>query len=148
MKVNPSEEICPRIFCFDKNCGSLLLADIKQANLCSEISRLHLIINFYNFAPRKICIKAKILRMVEFHNKKLILGKSEQDLTYVHESIKLIFARGWNAGACSGSIMSWPCIAVLQGSAHFPNNNFKSKKPRTKLINLVPQHNSWKSIMV
>ena len=25
--------------------------------------------------------------MVKFHNKKLILGKSEQDLTYVHESI-------------------------------------------------------------
>ena len=37
----------------------------------------------------KICIKAKILRMVGFHNKELILGRFEQDLTYVqlHESI-------------------------------------------------------------
>ena len=26
------------------------------------------------------------------------------------------------SGACSGSIKSWPCIAVPQGSAHFPTN--------------------------
>jgi hypothetical protein len=36
--------------------------------------------------------------------------------------IKLIFARGWFSGACSGSVTSWPSIAVPPGSAHFPYN--------------------------
>ena len=66
MKVYHSEEICPRIFCFDKNCGSLLLSNIIHANLCSEIRPFHLIINFYNFDSTKIIIKGKLLRKVSF----------------------------------------------------------------------------------
>jgi len=64
MKVYHSEDICPRIFCFDKNCGSLLLSYINQANLCSEIRPFHLMINFYNFDSTKIIIQGKLLRKV------------------------------------------------------------------------------------
>ena len=59
MKVNRFKEFGVGNFCFDKNCGSLLLADIICANLCSKIRLFHLIINFHDFASTKIIIKAK-----------------------------------------------------------------------------------------
>ena len=41
---------------------------------------------------------------------------------HVSSSILNWFLKGdGTSGACSGSITSWPCIAVPQGSAHFPN---------------------------
>ena len=40
---------------------------------------------------------------------------------HVTSSILNLFLSGDGmSGACSGSITSWPCIAVPQGSAHFP----------------------------
>ena len=42
---------------------------------------------------------------------------------HVSSSILNWFLKGDGmSGACSGSITSWPCIAVPQGSAHFPTN--------------------------
>jgi len=42
----------------------------------------------------------------------------------VSSSILNSFLQGdGSSGACSGSIMSWLCIAVSQRSAHFPNYN-------------------------
>ena len=66
MKVNHFKEFGVGNFYFDENCGSLLLANIIHANLCSQIQLFHLIINFYNFAPTRIIIKAKLLRKVDF----------------------------------------------------------------------------------
>ena len=42
-------------------------------------------INFDSFAPMKICTKAKIFRMVDFHNKELISRK--YDSTWSHYSM-------------------------------------------------------------
>ena len=42
---------------------------------------------------------------------------------YMSSSILNWFLKGDGlSGACSGSVASWPCIAVPQGSAHFPKN--------------------------
>ena len=44
-------------------------------------------IDFYDFSSTKICMKAKLISMVDFHNKKLILGGQEQRLRYRYVSI-------------------------------------------------------------
>ena len=83
MKVNHFEEFGVGNFCSDRFCGSLLSADIHE-NLGSKIWPFHPIINFYNFASTRMCVKAKLLRMVDLYIKESILGSQEQCTTRVH----------------------------------------------------------------
>ena len=67
MKVNPSKEISAMI----------------QANLWSKIENATIShnINFYNFGSTKVSIKAKLLKIIDFHNKESkesISGSQEQ----------------------------------------------------------------------
>ena len=66
MKLNCSEQHIQNSCILKQNCGSLLLANTIYANLCSEIQPFQLTINFYNFASKKIIIKAKLHRRVDF----------------------------------------------------------------------------------
>jgi len=47
--------------------------------------------DFYNFGSTKICTQAKLLRMVDFHRKKLVSGRLEQYLRY--RFISLLFEK-------------------------------------------------------
>ena len=56
------------------------------------------------------------------------------------------------SAACCGSIMCWPCIAVPQGSAHFPTYQYMNFHSNYHHIlvhrNLSVQYYKWRMILI